>query len=111
MRASSESKPRVVVAESPIHGRGIFARSRIRNSAVIGEFQGRPTRRNGHHVLWVTDDAGLQVENELRFINHSESPNAEAHGTQLVAVRNIQPGVEITMHYGDDWEQAPRTGV
>ncbi|MDD9964810.1 MAG: SET domain-containing protein [Myxococcales bacterium] len=97
--------PPVFVAESPIHGRGIFARRRIRNNALIGEFQGRPTRRDGPHVLWISDESGLQVENELRFINHSEVPNAEAHGTQLIALRNIQPGVEITMHYGDDWEE------
>lgn len=101
------TRSRVFVAESPIHGRGIFAVSRIRANALIGVFEGQPTRKNGHHVLWYPDDdgrqVGIQVENDLRYINHSCTPNAEACGTELFATRNIQPGTEITIHYGDDW--------
>jgi len=98
---------RIRVGASERHGRGVFARARIRKGARIGAFAGRPTRRNGPHVLWIQDDdgseQGILVENELRFLNHSKRPNAEIDGIELVALRNIQPGVEILIHYGADW--------
>ena len=99
---------RIAVGRSPIHGRGVFARGRIRTGALIGDFEGRPTRKNGTHVLWVLQEDGSEVgirgENELRFLNHSRRPNAEFRGASLHAVRNIQPGCEVTIGYGNDWE-------
>ena len=59
-------------------------------------------------MLWLRDDdgseEGIVVENELRFLNHSRQPNAEIEGLDLYALRNIQPGAEILIHYGDDWD-------
>ncbi len=99
---------RVEVRASPIHGRGVFARRRLRRGAYIGTFEGRRTRRDGTHVLWVLQDDGSQVgirgENELRFLNHSARPNAEFHGADLYAVRDIALGREVLIHYGDDWD-------
>jgi SET domain-containing protein len=96
------------VGPSPVHGRGLFARKRFRMGALIGEFEGTPTRRDGEHVLWVQGDdgrhRGVRGRNALRFLNHSGRPNAEFRGALLYAVRNIQPGREIFIHYGDDWE-------
>ena len=99
---------RVAVGESPVHGRGLFAVVRMRPGSYIGRFEGTRTRRDGEHVLWVMDDAGghygLRGRNDLRFLNHSRFPNAEFRGAELYALRNIQPGSEIFIHYGDDWE-------
>lgn len=101
---------RIAVATSPIHGRGVFARRRIPRGTRIGDFEGSRTKRNGMHVLWVVEEDGTTVgirgENELRFLNHSRVPNAEFRGASLYAVRNIQPGYEITFDYGDDWDDA-----
>lgn len=101
-------KPAVTVKPSPIHGKGIFAARSFRRNALIGIFEGTRTKRDGMHVLWVTDDDGslfgVRVRNDLRYINHSEQPTAEAQGTELIALRDIKPGTEITMHYGDEWE-------
>jgi SET domain-containing protein len=105
---SATSLTRVAIGRSPIHGRGVFARRRIRRGGLIGDFEGRETKRNGTHVLWVLEEDGSQVgirgENELRFLNHSSFPNAEFSGASLYALRNIQPGREITFDYGDDWK-------
>lgn len=109
---STKSSPRlsalVSVEKSPIHGRGVFARRRLRENAFIGTFAGTPTRRNGVHVLWVhvPDGSrnGIRGETVLRFLNHSADPNAEFRGADLYAIRNIQPGCEIRIHYGDDWD-------
>ena len=104
--STAPSLARVRVATSPIHGRGVFARGSIHRGALIGDFVGRETKRNGTHVLWVLEDDGRQVgirgENELRYLNHSSFPNAEFRGASLYALRNIQPGWEITFDYGDD---------
>lgn len=99
------------VGPSPVHGRGLFARRRYRRGAFIGRFEGTRTDRDGEHVLWVLDDDGshygLRGRNALRFLNHSRRPNAEFRGALLYALRNIEPGHEIFIHYGDDWEDVP----
>jgi len=101
-------RSRIRVGTSPIHGRGVFARTRIRDGACIGDFEGSKTTRNGMHVLWTLDENGREIgirgENELRFLNHSRNPNAEFRGASLYAVRNIQSGHEILIDYGDEWD-------
>jgi hypothetical protein len=37
-------------------------------------------------------------------LNHTKRPNAEFEGADLFALRNIQPGQEILIHYGEAWE-------
>lgn len=102
---------RVRAAASARHGRGLFARRRFRPGAWIGRFEGRPTTRDGLHVLWLLDEQGeeegLLVTNAMRFLNHSSDPNAELDGIDVYAIRNIQPGAEILIHYGDDWADVP----
>ena len=101
---------RVEVRVSPIHGRGVFALRRLRTGGHIATFEGRPTRRDGIHVLWISEDddgdreIGIEGRNELRYLNHSVNPNAEFLGLELFATRNIQPGHEVTIHYGEAWE-------
>jgi SET domain-containing protein len=101
-------KKRVVAKKSPVHGRGLFARIRFRTGAYIGTFEGVPTRRDGEHVLWVIEEnsrpRAIRGRNELRFLNHTKRPNAEFEGADLFALRNIQPGQEILIHYGEAWE-------
>jgi len=104
----AEIRDRIEVRVSPIHGRGVFARRRFRKGAYIATFSGRETRTDGTHVLWILDEhdneIGIEGRNELRFLNHSSTPNAEFLGPDLYAIRNIQPDHEITFHYGDEWE-------
>lgn len=99
---------RVKIGTSPIHGRGLFAAKRIRPGAYVATFEGVAIQENGMHVLWTVDDDGNEVgiegRNALRFLNHSRDPNAEFVGCELHALRNIELGAELTIHYGDDWE-------
>ena len=108
MNRSGWLKARVVAKKSPVHGRGVFARQRFRAGTYIGSFEGVPTRRDGDHVLWVLEEDGrtraIRGVNELRFLNHASQPNAEFEGAELFALRNIQPGQEILIHYGEAWE-------
>ena len=102
------ARERVRVAMSPIHGRGVFACRRIREGAYVATFIGKVTDTNGMHVLWTLDEEGREVgiegQNDLRFLNHTGDPNVEFIGAELHAIANIQPGVELTIDYGDDWE-------
>lgn len=95
---------------SSIHGTGCFATRSIANGQLIARFEGLPTGEDGDHVLWVSDTEGLEVTNDLRFLNHARDPNAEvdAETLELRALQDIAVGDEVTIHYGDDWEEAGR---
>jgi len=101
--------PLAYVADSPIHGRGLFARVAIKKDAWIGTYDGPATRDDGMHVLWLWNDErerweGINGRNEMRFLNHSSDPNADWWGNDLYAIRPIARDEEITFHYGEDWE-------
>lgn len=91
---------------SGIHGTGLFAARRIRRGEYIGTFHGPPARRDGCHVLWVypaEGDAapvGRRGRNLLRYLNHSDRPNAAFDGFDLYARRAIPAHEEITIDYG-----------
>ena len=104
----SRSWPSIEVRTSPIHGRGVFASKRLRAGQYIATFEGRRTDRGGSHVLWTEIDGklqGVRGTGQLRFLNHASDANAELAGLDLYALRNIQPHAEITLHYGDDWDE------
>jgi len=92
----------VYVDWSPIHGRGLFARTHIPRGAYIGRYLGPPAKRNGSHVLWVEAEAGWigrRGLNRLRYLNHDPAPNAEFDGFDLYARRAIRRDQEITIDY------------
>ncbi len=103
-----QRRKRVVVRSSRIHGKGVFAARRLRAGGYVGTFEGERTSRDGRYVLWVLGDdgryLGIRGCNDLRYLNHSSGANAELRGVDLYALRNIQPGREITLDYGPDWE-------
>ena len=103
------------VADSPVHGRGLFARHDIPADTWIGHYDGPQARENGMHVLWVEAGAdgetgeqwiGYDGNNELRFLNHAKQPNGEMDGLDLYAIRDIRSGEEITIDYGEEFEAA-----
>jgi len=98
----------VYVGESPIHGKGLFAAVELAAGHWIGTFEGRVTREDGMHVLWIEGDegewTGYDGINDLRFLNHSDQPNAEMQGLQCFALTAIPRDREITIDYG--WNEA-----
>ena len=93
--------------ESPIHGTGVFAKREIREGQFIGRYLGRRTQEDGTYTLWVDFDGeqrGYAGYGRMRFLNHAPRPNAEFDERDLYALRPIPPGEEITIHYGDEWE-------
>ena len=97
------------VRKSPIHGSGVFAVECISAGEQIGTYLGEITEEDDTYVLWVTDEDGKEYgingTNDLKFLNHSFAPNAEFDGDILYAMTDIQPGEEITFHYGEIFAQ------
>lgn len=91
------------VDRSPIHGKGLFAARKINEGELIGELKVSPATRDGHHVLWVTETRKVRVRCPLRYINHSPEPNAVYYDTlEVIALRDIEKGEEITHDYSGD---------
>jgi SET domain-containing protein len=122
MKKTPRPRPsrRIVVRRSKVHGRGVFAARRIRPGARIVEYIGErldeaavDARYGGaaaedpHTMVFQTGpDAFIDASvggNAARFINHSCRPNCEAlqEGDRIFihAIRNIQPGLELTYDY------------
>ena len=93
------------VADSAIHGKGLFANATIPAGAIIGWLNGKPCSTNGDYVLWISDREGIEVHCDLRYINHSDEPNACYYDDlSVVALRDIEPNEEITHNYAsNDW--------
>lgn len=99
----------VFVAQSPIHGLGLFAAAELQAGQLIGVYEGPEVTEDGTHVLWIEGDTGdiwtgYDGNNEMRFMNHSKTPNAEMDGLNCYALRQISPGTEITIDYG--WDES-----
>jgi SET domain-containing protein len=110
----------IEVRESPLHGRGVFALRRIAKGTRVLEYLGERVthaeadRRyvdkdthDNHTFLFIVDartviDAGVDG-NEARFVNHACEPNCESvienRRVFIDAVRNIEPGEELTYDY------------
>lgn len=96
---------RVYRAPSPIHGHGCFAKVSFATGELIGIYEGPEVSEDGTYVLWIYQpdgDAliGRDGRNLLRWLNHSDDPNAEFDGFALYARRAIAPDEEITFDYG-----------
>lgn len=105
----SSKRPTVVVKDSGIHGKGLFAGETIPADTRILSIEGRKTARDGIYVIWSESDdgkpEGFLITNEAKFVNHSPKPNAAFFGHDLYSLRRIRKGEEITHHYGPDWDE------
>jgi uncharacterized protein len=104
------------IGESPINGRGCFADTFFPTRKKIAEYTGErisnaeARRRAGRHKLricevdgkWSLD--GSRGGNGTHYINHCCEPNAYISNIRghilFFALRDIQPGEEITVDYG-----------
>lgn len=92
------------VADSGIHGKGLFAAETIKKDTIIGYLDGVHTQQDGMYVLWIDEETGFEVSCVLKYINHSDTPNACYYDDKsVVALRDIQQGEEITHNYEADW--------
>ena len=92
---------RLQVGNSPIHGKGLFARGEIEEGTILGTIKGIKTVNDGSYVLWLDEFTGVRMLCKYKYINHSEDPNVILYDTlEVCALRDIYPGEEITFDYG-----------
>ena len=98
---------KVIVKDSPIHGRGVFAITRIEAGEVIIDGCRDVLSDEAVKALPAEERAFLSIMNgqnvlmkpPARFVNHSCSPNARGGDHQDVAIRVIEGGEEVTVDY------------
>lgn len=112
-----------VIKQVGIKGKGAFATKKIPKGTSIIEYKGRRISKSvaekveykhkGKGELWVftlNDEYDIDATrggNEAKFINHSCEPNCEAvnyddEEIMIEAIRDIEPGEELTYDYGFD---------
>ena len=95
------------VRRSKIHGRGCFANKEIRPGTVflVPSYE-YSEDTECPYTVWV-DDVGYRFYHPFMFLNHHAKPNCELYfeedGFRLYVLRQIEPGEELTIHYGDNW--------
>jgi hypothetical protein len=108
----------IQIAPSPIHGQGGFAARFIAKGARVIEYIGeritkaeslRRCEAQNWFIFSLDGEFDLDGDvawNPARFFNHSCAPNCEAicedGRVWIVALRDLQPGEEITFNYGYD---------
>ncbi len=101
----------IIVKESPIHEKGVFAgRDYLKGEVIlVWDLQHPMTeqqfrRLSEEEKQYVTQQNGKFIEQQspTKFINHSCEPNTKAKNFSTVATRNIQAGEEITSDYRID---------
>ena len=120
MAKLEKKRRRIVVRNSSIHGRGVFALRRIPKGTRIIEYKGklitdkeadrRYSRMHEHspHTMLFSLEGGWVIDatrrgNSARWINHSCAPNCEIEeeGQRIFieARRDIRLGDELTYDY------------
>lgn len=112
---------KIVVRQSGVHGKGVFAATRIAAGARVIEYKGEriswkeALRRHPHnpdepnHTFYFALDGGGVIDgkvdgNSARWINHSCAPNCEAEEIDghvyIHALRDIEQDEELFYDYG-----------
>jgi hypothetical protein len=108
---------KIEIAEIPNKGRGIVARQRIREGQIIEKSTAlvfclddlsESSILQYYIYSWNVDEAAIALGFGSLF-NHSKDPNAEwaikddkKQCIAFKAIKNIQPGQEITIYYDYD---------
>jgi uncharacterized protein len=119
---ASARRKRIIVRNSRIHGRGVYAARKIKEGETIIEYRGeritwkeadrRPPSDpdDPNHTFFFSLDDGRHVidanvgGNAARWINHSCEPNCETEETgdgrvYIQAIRDIRRGEELLYDY------------
>ena len=113
------------IKNSPGRRKGLFAKVRIGKGETIGYYTGEIMRdwhstrdpyRSSLYLLWVCKDHWINAvgpkANYSRYMNHSDTPNAELivstrwKTARIESLRSIKPGEEIFYSYGDEYWEA-----
>ena len=118
-------KPSPVTVGPAKHGQGVFAAKRFRAGQEIGEIEGKLINDPDYGSNYCIDlgtPYSLEPDAPYRFLNHCCDPNgklfvisdddepADKIKVVIEALKNIQPGTEITIDYEWAADAAIRCG-
>lgn len=102
----------VRVKDSPIEGSGVFATKRFDTGDVIGIISGYVPEEIDPlcDYTCIFEDYhgnvyGIEPTAPFKYLNHSPYPNADWDTPVILALKDIEVGEEITIHYGDELEE------
>ncbi len=94
---------------------GVFAAETIPAGSFVGNMTGMELKKkdvvDDTHVLWIGDDIPLLITDELRYVNHSKTPNCVVEGLLLWSLRRINKGSELSWDYGANFEKYLTTAI
>lgn len=108
------------IKPSSIQGLGVFATVTYGKGDYVGVYEGRVV---GSHLSWspyylmidqdeedeegrvVHDGWGVEGDGPLKYLNHSDDPSCYIEGIFVYAARDLRGGEELTISYGEDWDQ------
>lgn len=100
----------VVVKESKIHDKGVFAARDFKKGETVIDWStcseiitkeevDRLSKDEKRYVSWLKDDKYALFRSPGKYVNHSCDSNTKAKDGKDVAVRDIKEGEEITADY------------
>lgn len=94
----------IEVRESKIEGVGVFATRAFEKDETVGVITGLLVEIPDPHCPYTLEyeDFALEPTWPFKYLNHSSDPNTDGE-IVLVATKRIAKGDEITMDYGDEW--------
>lgn len=107
---------RLIIAESPVHGRGVFTKDPIAAGSLLERcpmmyLEPGDTPEGGTLMDYVFDggEGSWLALGLTSLVNHAEEPNAEVETDEeqqvirLRAIRDIAAGEELFIHYGESY--------
>jgi len=79
--------------------KGLFPGNRIEKGEFIAELKGKEIGIPTKYSIQISGNVHLEMDCKLRYMNHHCSPTAEINGRNLVALKDIDTGEEITIDY------------
>jgi len=108
---------KVIVKKSKKENKGVFANQNFKKGEIIINIDYskivskknvmKLSKNNQNHTTYIGKDRYVIMKPPERFINHSCDPNVFVNRKNLIAIRNIKKGEEITCDYSingiDPW--------
>jgi uncharacterized protein len=99
----------VIVKESGINGKGVFATKNFKKGEVVIDWSESPVltkaeakkvpQKEHKYLYYVDDNKQILVTTPARYVNHSCDPNTFIKGFYGLAKKDIMKGEEITEDY------------
>ncbi len=83
----------------------VAANTDILAGMFLGHFDGKLSRQAGEHTIQVGPSMHVTADTVMKFLNHSNQPNAVVRGLSVFALKDIRKGEEVYIDYNaSEWK-------